>query len=109
MALYELRLISNDTVINLIEWDGVEIYTPPSDYYLSPVSESYTDFTQSLVAEPKLYSGNFYGLFNGALSGSLSGSLTGSISGSLTGSISGSATGSFTGSFTGSLSGSLYG
>ena len=131
MALYELRRISDNAVINLIEWDGETAYTPPSGTTLSAVTSSSSGFTSSISGSEIIHTGDFVGNFFGNASGSFTGSLTGSFngysgslidfvdgtllyisgarSGNFTGSLSGSLTGSFTGSGTGSFTGSFSG
>ena len=63
MALYELRLISDNALINLIEWDGETSYTPPSGTALTAVTSSSTDFTSSFFQPENVNSGDFIGNF----------------------------------------------
>ena len=102
MAVYKLIRLSDNTEINLIEWDGETPFTPPAGTTLSPITGSSTDFTASAQSEEINHSGNFYGSLFGDTTGSLSGSGTGSFTGSFFGDASGSFTGSFNG-FSGSL------
>ena len=76
MALYELREILTDRIVNLIEWDGIEPFYSGSDYYTVlntdpsvwqgsfPASEKYID----------IYGGEFYGVFHGLHIGNTEGS-----------------------------------
>ena len=43
MAAYLLKLISTGEVVNIIEWDGVSSYTPPTGYELELITTSSAD------------------------------------------------------------------
>ena len=74
MAVYKLIRLSDNTEINLIEWDGETPFTPPAGTTLSPITGSSTDFTASAQSEEINHSGNFYGSLLGDVTGSFSGS-----------------------------------
>jgi hypothetical protein len=75
MALYELRDIQTDEIINIIEWDGVTEISLGDIYYVTPASEPST-WGGSFPADQNyinIYGGEFYGTFHGLHDGNSTG------------------------------------
>ena len=84
MALYELREILTDKILNLFEWDGIEPFDSGSDNYVVLNTDPYVwtglyPPTQNYI---DIYGGEFYGVFHGIHIGNTDGTASYSTSAS---------------------------
>ena len=73
MAQYFLKLSGSNNIENIIEWDGVSSYTPPTGYVLELVTTtaSINYAPSASIYEDPVFGGKLFGQFEGNLTGSV--------------------------------------
>jgi hypothetical protein len=74
MALYALKSLSTQEIINIFEWDGISELNAPSGFEIVAYVDGELQVSSNI--ENQQYGGDFFGTFEGSIKGVLSGTVT---------------------------------